>query len=239
MKEAKMEFILVPGAWAGAWLWDDVALHLKYKGHNIHQLSLSGLTGESNAKAIGLDDHVKEVETYILQNNLNKVVLVGHSYSGIVVGQVTSRNNVKVHHTIFVEAFLPVTGQSLLDVSGLSVNEEISSITDNKGFWPAPSFEELSRQLNLTQQQINLLVSKQMPQPGSTVTDLAELKRPLTEISATFIAHDNWLSGSRETKLIEELQKCKNWQFKTINGGHWPMLTLPQALAEHIHSSVL
>lgn len=43
-----MAFILVPGAWAGAWLWDDVAFYLKNKGHKVHQLTLSRITTTVN-----------------------------------------------------------------------------------------------------------------------------------------------------------------------------------------------
>jgi len=234
-----MEIILVPGAWAGGWIWGDVAQCLRGRGHKVHQLTLTGFRGESNPEKIGLNTHIKDVEYFIKKNNIKKPVLVGHSYSGIVVGQVASRKNANIHHTIFVEAFLPVTGRSLLDVSGLPVNEETRSITINKGEWPAPTLKELKSQTHLTQKQIHLLVSKQLPQPGNTVTDLAELHRPLADISATFIAHDSWLSGSRIHKLIKQLQMSSNWQFKRINGGHWPMLTMPKELSDHIHSSVI
>ena len=112
-----MEFILVPGAWAGGWLWDEVAQELRKKGHETHQLTLSGLDGKSDPGDVRLKTHVEDVRSYIASRDLHSVVLVGHSYSGFVVGQAASQHPALIDHTIFVEAFLPVAGRSLLEVS--------------------------------------------------------------------------------------------------------------------------
>jgi pimeloyl-ACP methyl ester carboxylesterase len=234
-----MEFVLVPGAWAGGWLWDEVAKSLREKGHKVHQLTLSGLNEKCETDLIGLSTHVEDVESYISTHGLESVVLVGHSYSGIVVGQVATRGNVSIRHTIFVEAFLPVSGQSLLEVSGLPIEEERRSIANNQGMWPAPSRGELESQSKLNEAQISLLASKQKPHPGNSVTDAAKLESPLDEISATFIAHEGWLSTSRENELVEKLKSSGTWQFRKIDGGHWPMLTIPRELVSQIHSSVV
>ena len=233
-----MEFVLIPGAWAGGWLWDNVAASLKERGHSVHQLTLSGLDEKYEQGSIGLHTHVEDVESYIKTHDLNSVVLVGHSYSGIVVGQVASRGKVAIKHAIFVEAFLPVPGQSLLDVSGLPVEEEKESISKNRGMWLAPSREELESQPKLNQAQIDLLASKQKPHPGNTIIEPAKLEAPLSQLSATFIAHEGWLSSSREQELIEILRTRGSWQFREIDGGHWPMLSIPEELSEQMHSCV-
>lgn len=204
-----MEFVLVPGAWAGGWLWDEVAKHLESRAHKVHSLTLSGMGDKTKSETVGLATHVEDVGSYICHNGIKSAVLVGHSHSGIVVGQVASRARVDICHSIFVEAFLPVSGRSLLEVSGLSVEEEKAAI-------------------------VNLLASRQKPHPGNTVTEPASLERPLSELSATFIAHNGWLSNSRETDLIEQLKKSRSWQFLELDGGHWPMLSVPRALSEEI-----
>ncbi|MCQ3829261.1 alpha/beta hydrolase [Microbulbifer elongatus] len=233
-----MEFVLVPGAWAGGWIWDEVAKSLRDRGHNVHQLTLSGLNEQSETCEIGLSTHIEDVESYIIRHGLESIVLVGHSYSGIIVGQVATRGRVSIRHTIFIEAFLPVSGQSLLDVSGLSIDEEERAILENEGMWPAPSRAELATQPRLNDADINLLCAKQRPHPGKTVTDAVKLESPLVDIPATFIAHEGWLSFSREHDLLATLKSSGSWRFKNIEGGHWPMLTIPQKLAELIHSCV-
>ncbi len=234
-----MNFVLVPGAWAGAWLWDDMAKALEAKGHSTHQLTLSGLDEQQNSANISLQTHVEDVHSFIIANELTDVVLVGHSYSGIVVGQVASQFPDLLAHTIFVEAFLPVTGQSLIDVSGLDKAEELGAIAANGGTWPTPLPAELATQPGLSDAQRQMLAVRQQPHPGKTVTDPAELRLPLSELSASFIAREDWLVGSREEDLLQALKTCQNWTFYTIDGGHWPMLTIPQELATLCHSCVM
>jgi pimeloyl-ACP methyl ester carboxylesterase len=233
-----MEFILVPGAWAGGWLWDGVAHELRKKRHETHQLTLSGLDGKSDPGNVRLKTHVEDVRSYIASRDIHSVVLVGHSYSGLVVGQVASQYPNLIDHTIFVEAYLPVAGRSLLEVSGLDVEEERAAIASNQGHWPAPLPEDLAAQTHLSDAQVKLLLSKHLPHPGATVTDPAELALPLKSVSASFIAHQGWLSGSREQATVDALRSCTNWQFHLIEGGHWPMLTSPRELSELLHSCV-
>lgn len=227
-----MNYVLVPGAWAGSWVWDEVGSNLKQRGHNVHQLTLSGLQDGEDAKSLQLKNHVDDVIHYLESNDLSSVVLVGHSYSGIVVGLVTTKAPDRISHTVFVEAFLPVQGKSLLEVSGLNVEEEIKRIDSNDGLWPAPTLEELKSQPHLSDKLVDILIANQKGHPGKTVTDAAILENPLSEINATFISREGWLSTSQEFDLITSLKTRRNWKFRTIDGGHWPMLTIPDRLSE-------
>ncbi|MEN4040825.1 MAG: alpha/beta hydrolase [Anaerolineaceae bacterium] len=230
-----MSYVLIPGAWAGDWVWDAVATRLRQFGHEVHQLTLPGLENSDNAKEVRLADHVHVVVDHIESRNLNEVILVGHSYSGIVVGQASTQIPQRVAHIVFVEAFLPVDGKSLLEISGLDAAHEKKLIEENGGLWPAPALEELKSQPHLSDTLIDLLAAKQKDHPGKTVTDPATLARPLTMLRATFISGEGWLSSTREVDLIETLQRHENWDFKTIEGGHWPMLTMPDELATLLH----
>lgn len=227
-----MIYVLVPGAWTGAWVWDDVVSRLMDKGHYVHSISLSGVASHENPANVSLDDHVRHVVNYLESNGLQQVVLVGHSYSGFVVGQVAAQAPELVHHAVFIEAFLPVDGKSLIDVSGLDWDFETSLIEKNSGLWPPPTRDELKDQPYLNQDHIEWLAAKMVGHPGRTVTDPAVMPKPLSAIRATFIASKGWLSGSREAALVESLKHEPTWTFKSIEGGHWPMLTVPDQLAD-------
>ena len=182
-----------------------------------------------------LTTHVSAVIDYLESHKLNDVVLVGHSYSGIIVGQVSALLQHRVAHFVFIEAFLPVEGQSLLDVSGLDVAHEKRLIEDNGGLWPAPTLEELKSQPHLSDELIALLASKQKDHPGKTVTEPAAMAAPLEDLRATFISEAGWLSSSREADVLQKLPENGNWGFRVIDGGHWPMLTMPDELAALMH----
>lgn len=105
----------------------------------------------------------------------------------------------RIAHSIFIEAFLPSDGKSLLEVSGLDDAHEIGLIKENGGYWLAPTLEDLEGQPHLAEELIRLLVLKQKDHPGKTVTDQAKLSRPP---STTFILEKGPPSSSREADLL-------------------------------------
>lgn len=214
-------------------MWDEVVSRLSDRGHVVSCVTLSGVGSiEDSTAKVTLDTHVRDVVNHLESNGLTQVVLVGHSYSGLVVGQVAAQAPELVRHVVFVEAFLPLDGKSLLEVSGLDVEYEMRLIEENSGFWPPPTREELEEQPFLTADDVELLASRMVGHPGRTITDPAALPKPLSEMRSTFIASEGWLSGSRESSLVASLRQEATWSFKSIEGGHWPMLTVPDQLAD-------
>lgn len=73
-------FVLVAGARLGSWAWDKVTPHLRTSGHGYHPLTLSGVPA-------GQRTHVRDVVDEVERRDPRDVVLVGHSYAGVRVGQ--------------------------------------------------------------------------------------------------------------------------------------------------------
>ncbi|HEX2854474.1 MAG TPA: alpha/beta fold hydrolase [Opitutaceae bacterium] len=112
---SKFTFVLVHGAWAGGWEWKKVDQALSQRGHTVHRLTLTG-QGEkvhlANAD-IDLDTHIKDVTNVLAWEDLKNVVLVGHSYGGMVITGVVDQMPERFKHVIYVDAFLPENGESL------------------------------------------------------------------------------------------------------------------------------
>lgn len=183
-----MHYVLVPGAWMGEWAWSEVASILERNGREAHAITLSGLSQNDDTANVRLATHVRDVLDYLRAHRLENVVLVGHSYSGVVVGQVAAQAPEVVVHTVYVEAFLPVDGKSLLEVSGLDMEHERKLIAENSGLWPPPTREELSQEPFLNTLQVEFLASRLVGHPGHTVTDPAVVPRPLWSLPSTFIS---------------------------------------------------
>jgi pimeloyl-ACP methyl ester carboxylesterase len=79
-------FVLIPGAWMGGWVWEPVAERLRDVGYQAHTPTLTGLDAKDDCAAPGLADHVREVVGLLDEQDLTDVVLVGHSYSGLIAG---------------------------------------------------------------------------------------------------------------------------------------------------------
>ncbi|MFL5654202.1 MAG: alpha/beta fold hydrolase [Ktedonobacteraceae bacterium] len=224
------KFLLIPGAWMGAWAWEPVTRGLRALGHHVHPVTLSGLSEDADVSDVGLATHVDDVLSILEAGDLRDVVVVGHLYSGIVAGQVADRAPDRVAHTVFVEAFLPRDGKSMLDALDERQREdELRQIAENHGRWPAPDLTALEGN-GLSTEQTQWLLERFIGHPGRTISEPAVLNRSLAELQATYIActmGGHWVSDD-----VAAMRKEPNWTFRTIDTGHWPMVSTPDRLAE-------
>ena len=111
-------YVLVHGASGGAWDWRTVDKILTSRGHDVYRVTLSGL-GEKvhlSRPDINLTTHIDDVANTIIFEQLEKVVLVGHSYGGMVITGVMNKLPEKIKHTIFLDAAVPNHGMSAIDL---------------------------------------------------------------------------------------------------------------------------
>jgi pimeloyl-ACP methyl ester carboxylesterase len=112
-------FVLVHGAFAGAWSWDKVKPELEAKGHTVETLDLPGSGDDTTpVEKVTMDAYVKRVVDQ-LASSTEPAVLVGHSMGGMVVTQAASLVPARVAKLVYVCAFLPQDGQSLIDLTQL------------------------------------------------------------------------------------------------------------------------
>lgn len=112
-------FVLVHGAWHGGWCWRRVADRLRAKGHYVVAPTLSGVGERSHLKPedIDLTTQVDDVVGEIKWKDLDDVVLVGHSYGGMVITGVAEQLHDHIAAIVYLDAFVPGDGQSLADFS--------------------------------------------------------------------------------------------------------------------------
>ena len=112
-------FVLVHGAWHGGWCWRRVADRLTAKGHYVVAPTLSGVGERSHLKAedIDLTTQIEDVVGEIKWKDLDGVVLVGHSYGGMVITGVAEQLGKRISAIVYLDAFLPADGQSLFDIT--------------------------------------------------------------------------------------------------------------------------
>ncbi|MFI6083784.1 alpha/beta fold hydrolase [Streptomyces sp. NPDC051217] len=221
------QYVLVAGAWLGSWAWDEVVDELRAAGHGAHALTLSGLADrrdEGRDTPIDQETHVQDIVGAIERLDLRDVVLVGHSYSGIPVGQAAERIGDRLARVVFVDSDVPTDGKSF--VSGSATLE--ASIAENGGFWMPPTAQEYEGQ-GLDDEQTARIVAGATPHPGASLTGRAKLDRPLGELPATYIKC--LLDWPELPPDVAELMKSDEWRLVEMNTGHWPMFSQPRELA--------
>lgn len=221
-------FVLVAGAWLGSSAWDEVVPDLRAAGHDTHALTLSGL-GEKRDAPGGQQTHVRDIVDAVERLDLRDVVLVGHSYSGIPVGQAAERIGDRLTRVVFVDSNVPVDGESFVSgwPDGRAAVE--AAIAESGGFWPPLTADDFEGQ-GLTPEQTARIVSGSTPHPGASLTEPARLERPLGELPATYIkCLLDWPEPSPE---VAGLLKSEHWRLVEMNTGHWPMFSQPHELAQ-------
>jgi pimeloyl-ACP methyl ester carboxylesterase len=111
-------FVLVHGAWHGAWCWKRVEKMLRAKGHDVFAPTLSGVCERSHllSPSINLDTHIMDVVNEIKWKELSNVVLVGHSYGGMVISGAAEKAEKAISSLVMLDAFHADNGQSVTDM---------------------------------------------------------------------------------------------------------------------------
>jgi pimeloyl-ACP methyl ester carboxylesterase len=110
-------FVLVHGAWLGGWCWKKVTPLLRAAGHEVFAPTLTGLGERAHllTPEIDLDTHIEDIVAVLEYEDLTNVVLVGHSYAGMVIAGVAQKTAPRLAELVYLDSFLPENGKSLND----------------------------------------------------------------------------------------------------------------------------
>jgi pimeloyl-ACP methyl ester carboxylesterase len=113
-------YVLVHGGAHGGWCYQRVARILRSAGHEVYAPTMTGLGERSHlvSPKVDLDLHITDIVQVLEYEDLRDVILVGHSYGGMVITGVADRAADRVGRLVYLDAANPVNGQSLVDVSG-------------------------------------------------------------------------------------------------------------------------
>ena len=123
-------FVLVHGAWHGGWCYRDTAKALRDAGHTVFTPTHSGLGERSHQRgeAITLETHIRDVCGVIEWEELNDVILCGHSYGGMVITGVADRMADRIKALVYLDAFVPENGDSLIGLINKVLPPEVAAV---------------------------------------------------------------------------------------------------------------
>src|SRR5438874_4002154 len=128
-------FVLVHGAWHGGWCWIKVTRLLTDAAHVVYTPTLTGLgeRGHLARPEIDLEAHIQDIVAVLEAEELRNVVLVGHSYAGMVITGVAGRVPNRIASLVYLDAFVPESGRSLLSYQAPERAEAIRSSAEGEG----------------------------------------------------------------------------------------------------------
>ena len=108
-------YVLVHGAWHTGKELEPVAIPIKAAGHTVHTPTIKG-NRPGDPKTVGLDEAIQSIVDYLNESNLNDIVLLGHSYGGMIITGVADRVPDRIRRLVYWNAFVPNDGECLNDM---------------------------------------------------------------------------------------------------------------------------
>jgi pimeloyl-ACP methyl ester carboxylesterase len=223
-------YVLIHGAWHGGWCWRFVRPLLK--GHDVFAPSLTGL-GERKHLArpdVDLDVHIADVVSILEMEDMREVILVGHSYGGMVVTGAADRVPARIRRIVYLDAFVAENGKCALEyviperaARMREEGERLGSITP-----PPVSLWGLTRE-----EHIDFVKPREVRHPYRTMSQKIVLKNEaaLTRLGKTFIYCSSPATGSFD-QFAAKYRNDPKWEFHELKTGHDAMILMPERVAE-------
>lgn len=221
-------FVVVHGAWGGGFAWRKLRAPIFARGHELLTPTLTGLGERTHlaSPAVDLATHVQDVVGAIETEDLREVVLVGHSYGGMVVTGVVDRLPGRIGRLIYLDAFVPRDGDSVLTLLPADVAKDIHSrVVDGWRLPPNPLPADTPAE------DVAWLVPRRATQPFATFTQSLHLG-PAQPPPRAYIYCRR--SGPVDVfrPFAERARREPGWSYREIDASHSPHITAPAALTE-------
>lgn len=242
-------FVLVPGQWTGAFVWHLVTPLLRAAGHNVYEVTCTGLGDRVHlaSPTIDLDTHITDVVNTIEFADLHEVVLVGHSYAGMIITGVAERIPERLRLLIYLDADLPADGQNDYEIvppeqaREFLVEDIMASVEmDTLGFRPVfPAVEEWLRGAINDPNEAEWFISRLVPHPELSNLQRVELGNPeAAALPRAFIlcTGDKDMEADPQTDFLvltaERLRADPHWTVIEMDDTHMVNLNDPEGTME-------
>lgn len=237
---AKRPIVLLHGAWHGGWAWRSTSPLLRQAGHPVSSPTLSGLGERRHVppQFCGLTAHVQDIVTHLEMEDLKDVVLVGHSYAGCVLSGVLAKKTGRVSHAIYLDAFVPRSGQGLATFVPPPVRAEFEKLAASDGLVPVPPSASWAERWGMRDAALIAWAEPRMaPQAARSFTETVPSDPFEAPVKLTYIkCRDNPNPGFKA--VAERVKADSRFTYREIAGHHNVMLLDPQRFASELLASV-
>ena len=235
-------FVLVHGAWHGGWCWRDTAAALRAAGHTVFTPTHSGVGERSHQSAenITLETHIRDVCGCIEWEELNDIVLVGHSYGGMVISGVADRMPERIRALVYLDAFLPQNGDSLNGLIQKALPPEVAA-QFLAGFRGAAAEGHSGLMQPIPAEMFNVRADNRAwvdrrcrPQALATFEMPALLSGNLDKVATRlYILADGW-DPSPFRHFAAQVDGKPGWRLVKMPSSHDVMVDMPKELAAEL-----
>ena len=213
-------YVFVPGGGWGGFVWRPVASLLRAAGYEVFTPTLTGLGERVHLASpqINLDTHIQDILGVLEYEDLYDVILVGHSYAGMVITGVAERAPDRLAHLVYLDAVVPQDGQTDLELLAPSFAAELveKARNDGDGWRIPPSPDD---------------PGKMTAHPLNSLTQPLSVKNPAAvQLPRTFIFCTD--PGLESIRPSAAKARAEGWRYRELATGHMAMLRMPKELTD-------
>ena len=236
-------FVLVHGAWHGGWCWRKLTPLLTAAGHQVFTPTLTGLGERSHLAApdVGLATHVQDVVNGLEFEDLRAVVLVGHSYGGMVISGVAGAAAERLAQLVYLDAYVPRHGQSMVDLVPPERLDGMRRRVRDEGLgWLLPSFAPepwevtvRDRYLVADEDEVRWIARRLVGQPFKTMTEnVRDPEDDAARLPRAYIRCLRYPNPAFDRCYAEAAASPSGWRAFELPTSHDAMVTAPRELAD-------
>jgi pimeloyl-ACP methyl ester carboxylesterase len=222
--------VVAHGAWSSAWAWQKMRPLLREAGHDIFTPSYTGLGERAHlaTPAIDLDTHISDVLGVLQFEDLHDVVLIGHSYGGMVATGVADKARERIARVVYLDAFAPKDGQSLFDLVGPKAegNMRKGAEKDGEG-WKLPINPMPP---DTSAEDVAWAGPRRRPQPIKCFEQKIRLESEAPLPPRHFIYAKRNMPGDAFRQFADRARSEAGWTCDEMDASHNPHITCPQEL---------
>jgi pimeloyl-ACP methyl ester carboxylesterase len=212
-------------------MWSRLARELRGGGHEVFTPSLSGIGERAHlaGPSIDLSTHIADVVNAIEYERLERVVLVGHSYGGMVVTGAADRAAARLRALVYLDAFVPQDGQALVDLLPAAARERLP-----RDDWRVPPLPPQAQGMT-DAGEIAWCADRRVAQPLATFTEKISLEGAYRG-PRRYI----WCSGyspSTFRPFAERLSRDPGWRYDELPTHHYPHVSMPRETAQLLEAT--
>ncbi len=239
MKNSNKTFLLIHGAWEGAWSWEATTDFLEKKGHRVFAIDLPGHGDDKTPTSeINMTLYANRVKQELSQID-GQVILVGHSFGGFVISKVAEEMPEQIEKLVFVASAMPYAGKTAVEVFE---EDQQSEFLENLIFSEDKSTATMSKEtiLNIiftgaTEDQIEKVLPKLVVQSTTpffervltTRENFGSVSKAYVETTLDRVISLNAQRHGQKMLGIDEVE--------TLEYGHVPLETAPEQLSDALH----
>jgi pimeloyl-ACP methyl ester carboxylesterase len=230
-QQSAKTFVLVHGAWHGGWCWRRVSDLLEKKGHKVFAPTMTGLGERSHLidAKINLATHVTDIVNVIKWEGLKDIVLVGHSYGGVIISGVAEQARDAIGSIVFLDAFVPESGDSLADKASQPVRDAIAPLAQ-KGELAMKAVPAAVFRVN--EKDRAWVDAMCTPHPLATLTDKITLTGARDRIAKKAYIRAKGYPSVPFDGFHDKLKADAAWRVYELPSGHDVMVDMPDRLSE-------